>query len=114
MGRPGFNLDSGDTGTFTKGRDPGPMVFTDFDGRVDVYGGFDGNLYQLTMWKWHGTDWKQLNLATVPSARSSSAVGVNFPPSRLFSMPGLEMLIRSTPGLMMVAIGRYNRLLLSR
>src|ERR1041385_1335899 len=31
----------------------GPMVFTDFDGRVDVYGGFDGQFYQLTQWKWH-------------------------------------------------------------
>src|SRR5690349_8351796 len=67
----------------------GPMVFTDFDGRVDVYGGFDGQFYQLTQWKWHGTDWKQLNLPSVPTARSSSAVGVNFPAKQTVLYAGL-------------------------
>jgi hypothetical protein len=65
------------------------MVFNDFDGRVVVYGGFDGQFYQLTMWKWHGTDWKQLNLGRVPTARSSSAIGVNFPAKQTVLYAGL-------------------------
>jgi hypothetical protein len=56
----------------------GPMVFTDFDGRVDEFGGFDGNFYQLTMWQWSGLDWRKLHPAQVPSARSSAAVGVDY------------------------------------
>ena len=38
----------------------GPMVFTDLNGRVDEFGGFDGNLYELTMWQWSGSDWRQV------------------------------------------------------
>lgn len=55
----------------------GPMLFTDLNGRVDEFGGFDGNLYQSTMYRWSGSDWRQLHPATVPYARSSAAVGVN-------------------------------------
>lgn len=56
----------------------GPMVFTDpVNGRVDEYGGFDGNFYELTMYQWNGTSWKHLNPATVPFARSSAAVGTD-------------------------------------
>ena len=53
----------------------GPMVFTDLNGRVDVFGGFSGNLYELTMWQWSGSDWRQLHPPQVPFARSSAAVG---------------------------------------
>lgn len=67
----------------------GPMVFNDFDGRVVVFGGFDGRFYQDTMWKWHGTDWKQLRLSMVPYARSISAVGVNFPAKETVLFGGL-------------------------
>ena len=67
----------------------GPMVFNDFDGRVVVFGGFDGQFYQDTMWKWHGTNWKQLRLPMVPYARSSSAVGVNFPAKQTVLFAGL-------------------------
>jgi hypothetical protein len=55
----------------------GPMVFTDLNGRVDVFGGFSGNLYENTMWQWSGSDWRQLHPAQLPYARSSSAVGVD-------------------------------------
>ena len=41
----------------------GPMVFTDANGSVDEFGGFDGNLYQGTMWQWNGSDWRQLHPA---------------------------------------------------
>jgi hypothetical protein len=55
----------------------GPMVFTDPNGHVDVYGGFDGQFYQYSMWQWTGTDWNQSNLPALPYARSLAAVGVN-------------------------------------
>ena len=55
----------------------GPMLFTDPNGRVDTFGGFDGRFYQLTMWQWNGSDWTRLSPATVPYARSSAAVGMN-------------------------------------
>ena len=54
-----------------------PMLFTDPNGRVDVYGGFDGRFYQNSMWQWTGSDWNQLSLPMVPYARASAAVGVN-------------------------------------
>jgi len=30
------------------------------------------------MWRWHDSDWRQLHPDTLPSARSSAAVGVNY------------------------------------
>jgi hypothetical protein len=53
------------------------MVFTDLDGRVDEFGGFSGNLYEDTMWRWSGSDWRQVHVAMLPYARSSAAVGVD-------------------------------------
>jgi hypothetical protein len=53
------------------------MLFQDPNGRVDLFGGFDGHFYQLTMWQWTGSDWMQLFPATVPYARSSAAVARN-------------------------------------
>jgi hypothetical protein len=55
----------------------GPMLFPDPNGRADLFGGFDGHFYQLTMWQWNGTDWTQLFPPTVPFARSSAAVATN-------------------------------------
>jgi hypothetical protein len=55
----------------------GPMLFPDPNGRVDLFGGFDGHFYQLTMWQWTRSDWTQLSPATVPYARSSAAVATN-------------------------------------
>jgi hypothetical protein len=49
----------------------GPMLFTDpVSGRVDVYGGFDGNFYQDTTFQRSGANWKQLNPAGIAYARS--------------------------------------------
>jgi hypothetical protein len=49
----------------------GPMLFSDpANGHADVYGGFDGNLYQLTTFQWTGTNWKQVRTSTSASARS--------------------------------------------
>src|SRR6266542_4386825 len=42
--------------------------------RSDLFGGFDGQFYQLTMWQWNGSDWTQLSPSTVPFARASAAV----------------------------------------
>jgi Galactose oxidase, central domain len=67
----------------------GPMVFTDLNGRVDVFGGFDGNLFQLTMYQWSGTDWRQLHLPMVPYARSGAAVGVNYKSKQVVLFGGL-------------------------
>jgi hypothetical protein len=67
----------------------GPMVFTDVDGRVDEFGGFDGNLYQATMWRWNASDWRQLHPDSVPSARSSAAVGVNYVTKQVVLYGGL-------------------------
>jgi len=53
------------------------MLFPDPNGRADVFGGFDGHFYQLTMWQWAGSDWTQLFPSTVPFARADAAVGAN-------------------------------------
>jgi Galactose oxidase, central domain len=67
----------------------GPMLFTDPNGHVDVYGGFDGQFYQYSMWQWTGTGWNQLNLLALPFARSSAAVGVNQSTGRAVLFGGL-------------------------
>ena len=68
-----------------------PMLFTDPNGHVDVYGGYNGQFYQYSMWQWTGTEWNQLNLPALPFARSSAAVGVNLSTGRavLFEVPNL-------------------------
>ncbi|MCU1301893.1 MAG: hypothetical protein JWQ87_2177 [Candidatus Sulfotelmatobacter sp.] len=49
----------------------GPMLFTDpLNGRVDDFGGFDGNFYQLKTYQWTGTTWRELNPAGSAYARS--------------------------------------------
>ncbi len=51
----------------------GPMTFTDpISGHVDVYGGYDGHFYQLTTYRWTGSDWVQLQPAHSPWARSAA------------------------------------------
>jgi hypothetical protein len=54
------------------------MVFTDLTGRVDKFGGFDGQFYESTMWQWSGRDWRKLHPAMLPYARSSAALGVDY------------------------------------
>ncbi len=67
----------------------GPMVFTDLDGRVDLFGGFDGNFYQDIMWRWAGSDWRRVHLSMVPYARSSAGVGVNYVSKQIVMFGGL-------------------------
>ena len=49
----------------------GAMLFTDpKNGHADLYGGFDGQFYQLNTWQWVAGSWKQLKTATSPYARA--------------------------------------------
>ena len=67
-----------------------PMLFTDpLNGSVDKIGGYDGRYYQYTMWQWTGSDWKELNPETMPTARSSASVGVNLKTKRVVMFGGL-------------------------
>jgi hypothetical protein len=55
----------------------GPMLFTDQKGHADKFGGFDGNFYDATFWRWSGGTWKRLHPSMVPYARSVATVGFN-------------------------------------
>ncbi len=56
----------------------GPMLFTDpKNGHVDQFGGFDGKLYQLTTWRWTGTNWLELHPANIPGARSIAVAALD-------------------------------------
>jgi hypothetical protein len=51
----------------------GPNMFTDpQNGRADVYGGFNGNLFQLDTWQFTGTTWRQLHPPNSPTARAAA------------------------------------------
>jgi Galactose oxidase, central domain len=50
-----------------------PMLFTDpANGRVDMFGGYQGQFYSRSMWQWTGTNWKLLNPTTTPYPRSGA------------------------------------------
>ena len=50
-----------------------PMMFTDpRTGHAAMFGGFDGSFYQLTTWRWSGTNWVDVNPVTSPSARGAA------------------------------------------
>jgi Galactose oxidase, central domain len=56
----------------------GPMLFTDpVTGRVDQYGGYDGQFYQLKTYRWTGTTWQDLAPSTSPWARSSASIALD-------------------------------------
>jgi hypothetical protein len=56
----------------------GPMLFTDpMNGHAIVYGGYDGMFYQLTTYRWTGSNWQQLQPATPPWARAAAAVALD-------------------------------------
>ena len=56
----------------------GAMLFTDpKNGHADLYGGFDGRLYQLDTWRWAGGSWQHLNTVTAPPARAWAVVGLD-------------------------------------
>ena len=51
----------------------GPMLFTDpLSGHVDMFGGFDGMLFQNTTWQWTGSDWLNLHPANSATARGAA------------------------------------------
>jgi hypothetical protein len=51
----------------------GPMLFTDpVTGHVDMFGGFDGILFQGITWQWTGTDWQNLHPANSATARGAA------------------------------------------
>jgi len=51
----------------------GPMLFTDpLNGHVDMFGGFDGRLYQNTTWQWTGTDWVDVHPPESATARAAA------------------------------------------
>ena len=59
----------------------GPMLFTDpVNGHVDMFGGFDGRLFQAVTWQWTGSDWVNLHPATSATARGSAIAQLD--PSR--------------------------------
>ncbi|MBK7642045.1 MAG: hypothetical protein IPJ19_03185 [Planctomycetes bacterium] len=56
----------------------GPMLFTDpANGHADMYGGYSGQFYQLTTWRWTGTDWQTVPTAHTPSARAAAVVALD-------------------------------------
>jgi len=56
----------------------GPMLFTDpVNGHAIVYGGYDGVFYQLTTYRWTGSNWQFLPQATPPWARVAAAVALD-------------------------------------
>jgi hypothetical protein len=56
----------------------GPMLFTDpKNGHADEFGGYDGNFYQLTTWRWTGKNWTQLQPTNVPGARAFAVAALD-------------------------------------
>src|SRR4029077_18728429 len=47
------------------------------NGRADLFGGYDGHFYSLTMWEWNGSDWTPLVPPTVSFSGSVAAVATN-------------------------------------
>lgn len=68
----------------------GPMLFTDpLNGHVDEYGGFSGQFYQLTTWRWTGSDWQQVATANSPWARAAAVVALDRPAHKVVLFGGL-------------------------
>lgn len=56
----------------------GPMLFSDpVNGRVDMFGGFDGNFFQDTTWRWNGANWSRVWTANIASARGWAVTATN-------------------------------------
>lgn len=56
-----------------------PMMFMDpVSFRAEMIGGFDGNFYQNTTWKWTGSDWSVVYTRTIFAARGAAAVGNDY------------------------------------
>ena len=68
----------------------GPMLFTDpLNGRVDEYGGYSGQFYQLNTWRWNGADWQQVQTATSPWARATAVVALDRAAHKVLMFGGL-------------------------
>lgn len=68
----------------------GAMLFTDpKNGHADLYGGFDGRLYQLDTWRWVGGTWKRLHTTTSPFARAWAVVGLDLARKSVILSSGL-------------------------
>ena len=53
----------------------GPNLFTDpLNGHAVAYGGYDGMFYQLTTYRWTGSNWQLLNPSVKPWARAAATV----------------------------------------
>src|SRR5205814_9929089 len=51
----------------------GPMLFTDpANGHVDMVGGFYGQFFQNTTYRWTGTDWRKLDPPSSITARGAA------------------------------------------
>ncbi len=64
----------------TKGTHPEtlPMVFPDpLSGRVDNFGGWDGQFYSLTTWRWRSGNWHNVQPDAFPSARGAAVYGTD-------------------------------------
>jgi hypothetical protein len=67
-----------------------PMMFTDpKNGHAEMFGGFDGNFYQLTTWQWTGGNWINRKPANFPSARGAAIVANDFAHNNVVLYGGL-------------------------
>jgi hypothetical protein len=67
-----------------------PMMFTDpKTGHAGMFGGYDGSRYQLTTWRWSGTNWDNVNPPTSPSARGAAIIANDFAHKTVVMFGGL-------------------------
>jgi hypothetical protein len=67
-----------------------PMMFTDpKNGHAEMFGGFDGNFYQLTTWQWTGGNWINRKPANFPSARGAAIIANDFAHNNVVLYGGL-------------------------
>ena len=67
-----------------------PMMFTDpKTGHAAMFGGFDGSFYQLTTWRWSGSNWVDVNPPTSPSARGAGIIANDFAHNNVVMFGGL-------------------------
>lgn len=56
----------------------GPMLFADpVSGRADMYGGFDGRLYQYATWRWNSGNWHRVWTPNSGTARGWAVAATN-------------------------------------
>lgn len=67
-----------------------PMLFTDpSNGHAVCYGGYDGHFYQLSTYRFTGTNWQKLTPATSPTARSAAIAALDPVRQRVVLFGGL-------------------------